>query len=416
MGLKGYSVAVCAALCVVAPNVQAQTWVPNETRASAQTDLIDYEFSQSRGQFVWSDCCGGLWIGNVDRTTGKFSPADGKGLLIDPDSMTFDDAQKTKNGPEWVTYAGGDLLVYTKYNGRHSDNNSRLGFAYPLQAGSSCSHISADGYWCAGMLGPDLVRKAPYGSSVTGDTAPLITYVDNRERHYWRELLDATTERPIPDFPDSNYPIRLPNCGVSVPGVRSALYGVTVDGVQQVTMRDFDTGVVTQLTFDAGNKYEMFMWCAPEFGNELLFMTVVDSAELRVYRNLPSGQGAGRAWTPIFSQFAPIEQSIASPEPFTYNGKSYIFMSQVVQPNVFRSEVWISNIDAAAPIFRRITPLEPLVSRTDPEVFITDNGPYIYFNMLKPGTRRTGGPRACRDPSCSLGVWFADPGLKLLAP
>ena len=30
-------------------------WQPNETRASAQTDLIDFEFSQSRGMFVWND-------------------------------------------------------------------------------------------------------------------------------------------------------------------------------------------------------------------------------------------------------------------------------------------------------------------------------------------------------------------------
>ena len=56
----------------------------------------------------------------------------------------------------------------------------------------------------------------------------------------------------------------------------------------------------------------------------------------------------------------------------------------------------------------------PLLTRTDPEVFITDNGPYIYYNVLENSTRPNGQPKACRDPeTCSLGVWFADPGLRV---
>ena len=257
-----------------------------------QADLIDYEFSQSRGLFAWNDCCGTLWLGRVDRATGRFIPADGKGVLVDPDTMTFQDAQKTKNGPEWVSMLGGDVIVYTKYSGRHTDGNSRIGLAYPMTPSSSCAYISSDGYWCAGDLGPEDVRKAPYGSKVDNDPAPRISYVDNRENHYWRELLNPGTEQPIPDFPASNYPIRLTACAdPTVPGVRSAVYPVTIDGVQQAVWRDFDSGVVTQLTFDPGTKYEVWMWCAPEYGNELVFFTLVDQVELRVYRNLPVGPG-----------------------------------------------------------------------------------------------------------------------------
>lgn len=395
----------------------AADWEPNETRASGQTDLIDFEFSQSRGMFAWNDCCGKLWIGKVDRATGRFVPPDGKAMLIDPDSMTFQDAQKTKNGPEWVSLLGGDVLVYTRYSGRHTDGNSRIGYAYPMLQGSSCNYVSADSYWCATDLGQD-VRKAPYGSQVAGDPAPRISYVDNRENHYWRELLNPGTERLIPDFPASNYPVRLTACAdPTVPGVRSTVYPVTINGVDQAFMRDFDTGVVTQLTSDPGVKYEVWMWCAPEFGNELVFFTLVDQVELRVYRNLPVGPGGANQWTPVFSQFAPTGNQIFSPEPFVYNGKSFIFMSQTVMPNKFRSQVWIANIDAAAPVFKRITPLVPLQTRTDPEMFITDNGPYIYYNVLENSTRPNGQPKTCRDPqTCSLGVWFADPGLKAPVP
>ena len=370
-------------------------WQPNETRASGQSDLIDYEFSQSRGMFVWNDCCGSLWLGKVDPSTGRFVPSDGKYMLLDPDSMTYQDAQKTKNGPEWVFSSIGDVVVYTRYAGRHADGNSRIGYAFPMQPSSSCLYISADGYWCASDLGPEVPRKAPYGSHVPGDTAPRISYVDNKEAHYWRELWNPATESPIPDFPDSNYPMRLTECAVpgGVPGVRSVVYPVTVGTTDQVFMRDFDSGVVTQLTFDAGQKYEVWMWCAPEFANELVFFTLVDQVELRVYRNLPVGPGGSEQWTPIFSQFAPPDNQIYSPEPFVYQGKSYIFMSQTVKPNKFRSQIWIANIDASAPLFKLITPLLPLQTRTDPEVFITDNGPYIYYNVLENTTRPNGQPK-----------------------
>jgi len=393
-------------------------WQPNETLASPQSDLIDYEFSQSRGMFAWNDCCGSLFLGKVNRATGRFEPFDGKFMRVDPDSMTYQDAQKTKNGPEWVSTSIGDVIVYTRYSGYHTDGNSRIGYAFPMQATSSCIYISADRYWCATDLGPAVARKAPYGSHTPGDPAPRISYVDNREVHYWRELWNPASEHTIPDFPDSNYPIRQTECAASgVPGARSAVYPVSVGGIDQVFMRDFDSGVVSQLTADAGQKYEVWMWCAPEFGNELVFFTLVDQVELRVYRNLPVVPGGALQWRPVFSQFAPPGNQIFSPEPFVYDGKSFIFMSQTVQPNRFRSQVWIANIDAAAPIFRRITPLTPLQTRTDPEVFITDNGPYIYYNVLENSTRPNGQPKTCRDPvTCSLGVWFADPGLKAPAP
>lgn len=371
----------------------AADWVPNETQVSSQPDLIDYEFSQSRGMFAWNDEVGRLWVGNVDRATGNFVPFNGQGILVDPDSMTFQDAQKTKNGPEWVSTPQGDGIVYTKYAGRHTDGNSRIGFA---QQGS-------DGTWVGGMLGPDLVRKAPYGSLDAGDPASRITYVDNKEVHYWRELANPASEQVIADFPASNYPIR------HVRGARAVVYPLTINGTDQAFYRDFDTGIVQQLTFDTGNKYEIWMWRAPEFGNELIFSTLIDQTQLRVYRLLPTGNNGSMQWTPIYNQPAPSGNSMYSPEPFVWKGHSYIFMAQSVSPNKFRSEIWFSNIDSANPIFRRITDNTLLRTRTDPEVFITDAGPLIYYNRLIPDVS-TGRPKSCRSPSCSEGVYRADPG------
>ena len=60
-------------------------------------------------------------------------------------------------------------------------------------------------------------------------------------------------------------------------------------------------------------------------------------------------------------------------------------MSQTVRPYNIRTEIWIASADPANRLFRRITPrTEPVVQRTDPEVFITDKGPLIYFNSFTP--------------------------------
>jgi len=382
--------------------VAAQTWVPNETQASPQPDMIDPEFDWSTGRIAWNDCCGSLWVATVDPATGLIVPSSGKGVLVDPDSMNFQDAQKTKNGPAWAFAAGGSIILYQKYAGRHTEGNSRLGAAFPMSPTRSCTYVSADGNWCAGNLEPELTREAPYGSWIDNDPSPFMTYVDNRGNHYWRYVNDPNSEQPIADFPPSNYPIRLPMCpDPTVPGIRSVIYPVVIDNVQQVVQRDLNTGVVTQLTFDAGTKYEMYEWCAPEFNNELIFFTIVNNNELRVYRNLPDAHG-NRTWTVIYDQFAPPRNQIFEPHPVIYNGRSYINMAMQVPPNIFRSQIWISNIDASAPIFKRITPTTPLMTRTDPKWLVTRRGLLIYYNELQPG---------CRDPSCSAGFWFADPGL-----
>jgi hypothetical protein len=183
-------------------------------------------------------------------------------------------------------------------------------------------------------------------------------------------------------------------------------------GTPQVFYSNFDVNVPVQLTFDAGEKYEVWMWCAPEFDNELVCYTLVDNIELRVYRYLPDSGSDPRPWKAVLSYMADNGHLIRSPEPFVYNGRSFIFMSHTVRPPNIRTEIWIASADPANRLFRRITPTDPVAQRTDPEVFITDLGPLIYFNKLTPELGPNGRLNLCQSPDCSLGVWFADPGLK----
>lgn len=58
---------------------------------------------------------------------------------------------------------------------------------------------------------------------------------------------------------------------------------------------------------------------------------------------------------------------------------------------------------------KRITPLEPLLTRTDPEGLVVDGGVRVYDNRLAVSDDPR--PKACVGVACSQGLWMSDPGL-----
>lgn len=372
----------------------AQT-IPDESPVSGQQDLVDPEFSRTRGEITWVDNQGALWTAGVDPATGLFVPADGKGTLIDPDAMATSELGIVGNGPEWVSTASGDQIVYTKFLAGmpRTRPNARLAWARPTRAG-----------WRRQYLLPrQSPRAAPFASSDRRDPAPRISYVDPAWNHYWRNLDDPASEHLVPHYPVSRsqyyYALRF------VEGERAAAFPAVVDGVQQVFYLDLDSGVETQLTHDTGQKdltSRAWIWHAPEFGGDKAMLTVADEVELRVYRQTQGQSG----WTLVRSIRTPSDGIIDSPEYFTYGGSSYVFFGASVPPSVDPTVLYLANIDAATPMLRQLTPDLPLRIRNDPEVFITNDGPWIYFNRqtIDPES----GPHCL---PCSEGVFRSYTGL-----
>jgi len=129
-----------------APAARAQVFIPNESLVTRQSDLQDPEYSQTRGQITWTDSAGSLWLANVDPVTGLFRPANGKGVQIDADAMTTADLKVVGNGPEWVTTAITDQIVYTKFlaGQPHTMQNARLAVAVQ-QPGGGWTWL--EGHW-----------------------------------------------------------------------------------------------------------------------------------------------------------------------------------------------------------------------------------------------------------------------------
>jgi hypothetical protein len=381
------------ALCAAAPAL-AQ-FAPNERRISPHPGLVDFEISQTRAKIAWTDPKGDLWIAGLNRATGAFEPVHGRGERIASNTVANWNMFMW-NGPEWIGTASGEQFYYSYYlPGKPKiANNVRMAVAA----------TDATGAWKTQPLGPDVPRMAHISSRNMGDPNPVISYLDPKLNHYWRNLKDPASERLMPFLPQTNKAWRL------VSGQRALLYTQAVDGVPQVFSYRLDAGTSEQLTFDAGAKDTErtvpWMWRAPEFGDDFVLSTVVDGSELRIYRKLLGGDGV-RRWTAIHSVTLPDGRLPGSPEWFTYNGKSYVFMVTFAPPNDYATEVWVAAIDPGNPLLRKITPDAPYRARNDPEVFITDNGPLIYFNRYDPSLDPD--HPLCAD--CSEGVYAADPGL-----
>lgn len=371
----------------------AAPFVPNEQVVSLQPDLIDLEFSPSRSQFVWADSTGKLWVGNIDPATGYFKPVNGKGTLVDGDAMKIGDITFTYNGPEWISSATGDQIVYTKFPAGmpHTAYTARLALATQ----------NPDSTWSVRTMGPNAPRLGPYASHDPGDPAPRITYMDNFGNHYWRNVSTTVVEEMIPGLPPSVVSVRF------VEGKRALVYSTIVNGVQQVFMYALDTKQLKQITYDAGNKDLQtvpWVWQAPEFDNGLVLMTVVENSTFRFYRHMPDSTPV---WQVLGEVAVPAGMRIASPEPFTFNGKSYVSMTLANAADSFPSQIWIAGIDPAAPLLRQVSDDSPVRARIDPEVFITAKGAYVYYNRFNPATN----PQNPFCGTCSEGVFRAFTGL-----
>lgn len=387
----------CAALGVAAP-AMAQ-FKPNEKLVSPNPTLIDAEFSQSRAKIAWTDPKGVLWLASVNPATGAFEPVSGQGQQIATGTVSGMN-MFLWNGPEWISMASGDQIYFSYYlpGKARTAQNTRMALAI-LDASSQLTKVQ--------LLGPNAPRMADIASQTPGDKNAQVMYFDPYYNHYWRNVANASSEQIMPFLPAEDKAWRFAT------GIRAMLYTAPVAGTAQVFRHMLDTGVSEQLTFDGGVKDSgrtvPWMWPAPEFDNELVFSTFVNESELRVYRQLPAPDGS-RPWTLIYSASMPAGRAAGSPQWFTYNGKSYLYWAAYVSPNEFPSEIWISNIDAADPLLRRIAAGTTPRVRNDPEHFITTTyGPLIYFNRYDPSLDPTGTHPLCA--ACSEGVFRADPGL-----
>ncbi|AGY58129.1 hypothetical protein [Gloeobacter kilaueensis] len=327
------------------------------------SNIVDEEFDQGSAQFAWVDLAGNLWVGKVDPNTGAFVPPTGKGVLVDGTAAPLSGNGTTNvNGPEWAYSSAGAQLVYTRLD----RTSGGLSLATAVQNGTT---------WTASAILEGDNRQGPIGSEDTNDTAPRIIYFDaggfGNSAILWRDLYEPSTEGTVDSAGASGARWK--------PMSHSVVYTRSINNVQQVFEFDTDTGTVTQITFDKGDKSAVFSWQAPEFGNDYVLFAESGGSQFLIYRKTN-----GR-WKKINAVKPPSTgKYLLSPQYFVYNGKSYIFTVTSTSTNPYANvptDIWLVGIDPASPFSRKVSD-ETVKARRDPEVFITNQGPYIYFNAI----------------------------------
>lgn len=340
--------------------------------------LWDMEFTHLPGdnRFVWATNGGQVWIGTVDLNTGNFVPSSGKVTKVTSGAYA---PIPVGNGPEWVFSAEhGPEVAYTV---KGPNGVRQLGLAY------------LDGsQWIASTLANSDNEAAPIGSLDVDDANPRLAYT--------KQILNGSAIKEYWRFTDSSADEQMPGDGTQglrwVPGMQAIGVNSKVNGQRQAFLYDINSKQFKQLTADSGSKTSVFFWQAPEYNNELLFMTLINNANVGIYRQI------GGQWQRIYTIQPQSYHYIESPEPFVYNGKSYVFMVTKDNPDTTNrtdpSDVWIAGIDANTRFYKQCSDSTKKV-RKDPEYFVTNKGLYIYFSA------------PTSDPSQPAAQFRCDPGL-----
>ena len=397
-------------LAAAPPALRAED-LPPEIQAGART-IIDFEFDWGRDgvhcpacnygtgndRLAWVDLDHQLWAAHVDPGSGLFHPGDGRGTLVDSNVTT---AQEIGNGPEWMASQQGSQLVYTRWTDGlpHYVPYLTLGFA---RLGTSA--------WIAGSIEGSEGLVLPVGSQDFDDAWPTIHYQGfsspgTPASMYWLDLVAGAEQHALPIHSDVPGMTRR-----WIPGTRDIVITAppllpvassSRAGHRQVFVYHTATEAMEQLTSSPEDKFWAFMWRAPEFNNEMLFFAMEGGSRLNIYRR----SGRDGPWEVMDGIDMPADTPyMSSPEPFVFNGLSYIFFTLSAERNgrlFSRSRVAITGILPGNDMPRMLTSLDsPSRSRRDPEYFITEHGPLIYYNRYIPQTADTG--------PISEGVYYVD--------
>lgn len=365
----------------------------------AHFNVIDYEFdwgstgtycahcnkADGNNRFAYIENDGSLWVGHVDIDSGDFVPMDGHGRVVDKNCTT---PLQIGQGPEWLFSKQGSELVYNRWtDGKpHYVNYLGIGFAR-----------STEDALIAGMVEGTLGMVVPIGTTDPDDRRPAATYQKFalpfvEQSMYWQDHAFG------PDAVRHDIPLHSRGRGITrrwVSGTRDVILTAPEPepssdvAIRQVYLYRTLAGTLEQLTFDPTDKIWAFMWPAPEYGGEYVFFTVADGNRIDIYRNLVDSDGMPR-WTVVESIHGPADAPyIVSPEPFTFNGQSWLSFTLSADQDgrnlASPSKIAIAGILPENAVVRELTTMDaPTRARRDPEIYITTNGPYIYYSRYIP--------------------------------
>ncbi len=346
--------------------------------------LPDPDFDNLNYRLAWGDVenTGKLWVAGIDPVTGNLLPTTGQGQLAGTEEL------RAYNGPTWGFQQGSIGAVVS--NIYFTKNRSKLQSGYAVS-----KSMLVGSTWVESAIPYTDGFAGPYASRDLNDpTSIRLFYKGSGNLAYWRYEDDPTSTTRLPDGTDR---------ARWVLGQHALIMNIkTTVRIQQIYHYDVDTALLTQLTFDSGTKNYAYMFQAPEFDNAYIFFcTVANPDGSGDAINLYNFDTTKAQWVKFNQLTIPSNYPyILSPEPFVYNGKSYISLvaspGSEVQNRRYPGLVWIAGIDPKAPFFRQISEgrdnsQREGINRNNPKTFfLADGKPYVYYQEVTQPTNTYG--------------------------
>lgn len=352
----------------------------------------DPEFSESASQVVFQDTQNRVWIGDIDPETGLFKTATGRDYLMDENiTIIFDRPPQGRkfstNGPEWTRDDKGDLVVYTKED---SAGIMQQWAARLVDGKSVVTQLTRNAFDCYGNMPSRFQDGKPPRVAYTYDW-PIW-----KAKAAWIFLDQPDAPRELADF---DYRQMSMWSAVSP----HFLFVQKPEGAQhgQIALSDADTGKVTVLTNDEGEKNDPGLFKAPEFGDEILLVCNVDNSGLAIYRD--QRRDGKSPWPRIATLTLPDDapyKFISSPETIAsatgVGGVSYFsLLARESKDRRSRGSIWVLGLgtDANNRFARRVDNGGSSIV-LEPEPFVGKNEVYVYYNAFNAPTRENGLRRA----------------------
>jgi len=363
---------------------QAQFSVQDIRIGDTTVSYLDFEFWQQGNRFCFQDENNFGYVGLIDSLTGDLVSASGKDYLFD---NTLAPITQSINGSEWGYRRGGAGVFYTK----QTATNRSIGKATWNGVGYGISDLSSS------LVGR---RFATICSKNNSDTSPNLVYAKgNNILNFslnWSAANNPVSDIPVPYGANSSSGARF------IDGEQALLTNDAVNGYTQIFRYDLGSSNLTQLTFDAGNKIDAFIWNAPDYGNSQLLYCTVNDTILRLYQKI------GNTFNFVYDIQIPDTSYhyYFSAEPFVFQNNSCLFLCAATekfipgsQNNSKPADVWIVALDATQPYFRKVSD-NRIALRLDPEVFITPTEAFIYYYEYY----QSGNVHPVAMHKCSLGL------------
>jgi hypothetical protein len=375
-------------------------------------------FGVGNSQFNWTDRNNNLWVGTVNPQTGAFNTTTTAQMQLVSSTAAFF-WEDWGNGPEWAFSTppgapGGNPISQLVYTGCAQDNCTS-----PYAGAAFATRTSATAWstqFLPGAIGPYTGTGSqnmilPEASQCNSMSTALVLFsnIAVPQQMFTEAVSNAVGTVPAltPFGPFANgIGERWVPCTTALTFQGNATY-TAGNGTQTVIQQVYwynsatPTQPAVQITTDPTAKQRATMFTAPDFGHIMILMAAAAGSEIQVYEQT----GTGTNGAPTFT----LVNTIVSPEPaepYIFDPKAFIHCNPTCETYVVYgitavsgSQTGISTPNGLALAkLNPATPMNTLIvsgvtgypyQRLDPKYFITQQGPFVYYDRIVPLTSKT---------------------------